>query len=73
METDPVREAEWRMANQAASKCEEIARIYQQHAGCGAAIAITALEAAASAIRRMADESLNSGRPSDKAQPVLPA
>ena len=65
MRNDAVLEAEWRAANRAALKCEEIARIYQRHGGPSAAIAITALEAAADAIRRMADERLNSDRLSE--------
>jgi hypothetical protein len=63
MQSDAVLEAEWRAANRAALKCEEIAQIYRQHGGAGATIAITALEAAASAIRKMADESLKSSVP----------
>jgi hypothetical protein len=68
MPTDAVLEAEWRAANRAALKCEEIAGIYRQYGGSGAGIAITALKAAAEAIRRMADEALNSGRLSENDQ-----
>lgn len=59
--TDAVPEAEWRAANRAALKCLEIAEVYRKYGGPAANVAITALEAAASAIRAMADQALTAG------------
>lgn len=68
MQTNAILEAEWRTANRAALKCEEIAQIYKRHGGPSAAIAMTALEAAAGAIRKMADEALSLSEPMKNGQ-----